>query len=313
MGKAVSQMTTEEKVREALSRSLPLMPADAAAVIKGMLSPEAIALIAGTLVIWAGSHFFGVGEIVDAILLLVGFVAIGFSILDVAEHLYKFADNAINAKSEQDLDRAAGHLARAVAIAGVTVVTAILLRRSPAKAKNVTNVKNAKPSLVKLPPPPTPGKVRIQRVSLGPGKMGSTSAYGDIKISTNISLEEQRLTLYHELIHSIFSPRVAPLRQLRARLSMSAYNRSAIMKYIEEALAETYAQLKVKGFSWENAQTGITFPVAEGYVTVSQLAVEGQAIGTIAVGSALFTVYVLNIPQEAPACMQPKPEEMVCR
>ncbi|MBI3683378.1 MAG: hypothetical protein HY235_23640 [Acidobacteria bacterium] len=78
-------------------------------------------------------------------------------------------------------------------------------------------------------------------------------------------------------------------------------------------MAETYAQLRAKGFSMESFQTGITFPVAESYVTVAQMAVEGEAIAAISVGGALFTVYVLNIPQQAPACMMPKPEEMVCQ
>jgi len=37
--------------------------------VEGMVRPETIAIVSGTLIVWAGSHIFGVGEIVDTILL----------------------------------------------------------------------------------------------------------------------------------------------------------------------------------------------------------------------------------------------------
>ena len=37
------------------------------------------------------------------------------------------------------------------------------------------------------------------------------------------------------------------LRELRANVGMAAYEKSALCKYIEEALAESYAQVKVNG------------------------------------------------------------------
>jgi hypothetical protein len=76
------------------------------------------------------SHFFGVGEIVDVLLLIVGAFTIGWSITDVAEDLYNFADLTINAKGEADLDRAAQAFSHAVVLAGITVIMAILLRKS---------------------------------------------------------------------------------------------------------------------------------------------------------------------------------------
>ncbi|MBI3683377.1 MAG: hypothetical protein HY235_23635 [Acidobacteria bacterium] len=140
----------------ALERSLPLMPGDAAAVIKSMLTPASIAIMVGTLVVWAGSHFFGIGEIVDAILLLVGFVAIGFSVVDLAGRLYKFGDKSLNAATDQDLDKAARHFARAVSIAGVTV-------------NNLGKVTQARPGLPNVGKPPV-GPIRIQRVTLASGR-----------------------------------------------------------------------------------------------------------------------------------------------
>ena len=63
----------------------------------------------GTLVVWAGSHFFRVGEIVDVVLLVVGFSLIGVAVFDGAEALYQFSTTATRARTETELDRAARH------------------------------------------------------------------------------------------------------------------------------------------------------------------------------------------------------------
>ena len=52
-----------------------------------MLSPEAIATIALTLGVWAASHAFGVGEIVNLILLGVGVLTLGFAVFEGADAL----------------------------------------------------------------------------------------------------------------------------------------------------------------------------------------------------------------------------------
>lgn len=69
---------------------------------------------------------------------------------------------------------------------------------------------------------------------------------------------------------------------------MSAYSRSALLRYLEEALAEGYGQLRVHGLV--GALRAMKFPLQGGYVTVSQLAGEGMAIGTIILGGVLFYV-----------------------
>jgi hypothetical protein len=109
-------------------------------------------------------------------------------------------------------------------------------------------------------------------------------------VARNQSLSEQRVTLFHELVHRYFSPRVGVLRKLRAEISMSAYSRSALLRYLEEALAEDYGQLRVHGLA--KALGAIRFPLQGGDVTVSQLATEGLAIGTITLGGLLFNVSI---------------------
>ncbi len=207
-----------------------------------------------------------------------------------ARELYDFAKTAINAQNEADLDRAARHFAAAVSILGITVISAILLRRS---ANSVAA--RGRPQIRRMPnvgtPPPVGVPPRITRpFRLPSGALGETDAWGNIAVSRNQSLTEQRLTLYHEWVHSILSPRFGPLRQLRAQLRFSAYQRSALLQYLEEAMAESYAQLRVHGM--QNILVGIRFPVAGGYITISQMTSEGVALGNIILGGARFTVYL---------------------
>jgi len=296
----ISSWSSSQKVEEAIRRSTKYMPADLARQIEAMLTPENLAILVGTLVIWAGSHFFGVGEIVDVGLLLVGAFTIGWSIGDIANNLYSFATTAINAQTEQDLDRAARSFARAVVEGGITTVMALLLRRS---AKQLQATRGS--SISSVARPRNPGLATVEADSQA-GRLwrrptttrdpsmaagtGETTAFGDMTISTAGSVVEQELARVHELVHSFLSPRFRLLRTFRARLGMSAYSRSALMTYLEEALAETIARLRVEGVNLGNLRLGLKFPVAGGYVTIQQLMSEGAAIGTISIGTLLFSV-----------------------
>jgi len=280
-------MSNDKKLTLAIERSLPMMPSEAAEIVKSMLSPANIAIMLGTLVLWAASHFVGIGEIVDIILLATGVLILGFSVFDGAQELSSFTTTAINASDENQIDVAARHFAKAVDILGISIISAILLRRS---ARPV--LKRGMPRyhpMPKLGEPPL--KTIIKRPqSLPYGDLGETDAWGNIAVSRKQSISEQKLTLYHEWVHSVLSPKFKLFRRFRAQVRMNAYNRSAIMTYLEEAIAESYSQLKVYGL--RKAITGFSFPLERGYITVSELRGEGIAIGNIIVGSTLFHVYL---------------------
>ena len=289
----IHSMTAVDKIGEALKRSLPLLPVEARTEVAKLLEPETLALVASTIAVWAGSHLVGVGEVVDIILLALGAAFLGAAAWDAARELVTFGTTAVNAVTSPDLDRAAHSFARAVNIIGINAVMIILARR-PAKAVVQRGIpKNIKPGLLKVPPPPK-GKVKmITRDPNLPSGYGATSMYGEIEISSAGSATDKAVVLYHELMHSFLSPKIAPLRQFRAELKWSAYKRSALMRYLEEALAETYAQLRVNGIT--ALPTGIKFPVATGqmeiiYVSAAQLATEGAAVGSIVIGTMSFNV-----------------------
>ena len=75
---------------------------------------------------------------------------------------------------------------------------------------------------------------------------------------------------------------------------MAAYERSPLLRYLEEVLAETYAQLRVNGI--RGMPAGIRFPIENGYVTLTAVLNEA-AIGTIAVGNVTYYV-VLDLAGE---------------
>lgn len=190
----LAELSPEQRVGEAMRRAIPFLPGEARGAVEAMISPESLMIIAASLLLWAGSHAFGVGE---------------------------------------------------------------------------------------------------------------CSWYGDVYVVRAQSYVEQRVTLFHELGHSYFSPKFKYMRLFRARLKASAYWRSALLRYLEEALVEGFGQFKVNGLL--PALKAVTFPIGPapyGYVTVGQLVTEGTALGTIVLGGMSMKVVLSKSP---PYGMPPTP------
>jgi hypothetical protein len=300
----ISTWSNTEKIAEVLRRSKAYLPAAMGAQVDALISPANLAITAGTIVVWAGSHFFGVGEVVDVGLLLVGAFFVGWSMKDVVSNLITFGIKTIGARSDQDLDEAARAFANAVIIGGITAVMAILLRRS---AKQIQATRGTSPLQAARPRSPGLGNIgpdsqagaqwrrpTVTADPAAPAGTGSTTWFGDVSYSTAGSATAQELARLHELGHSFLRPRLSPLRTFRARLAASAYWRSAIMQYLEESLVETFAQLRVHGLS--GLMTGIRFPIANGYMSLQVLLCEGAEIGTISLGAQRFSVQFLPGP-----------------
>ena len=307
MSPNVAAMSPTDRLAEVLQRSKKNFGDDVKQAIDAMLSPANLAIIAGTLLLWAGSHFFGVGEIIDVLLLAVGAFTIGWSITDVAKHVYEVAEVVATGRTEADLERGAHAFSQAVVLAGITVIMALLLRRSvkqvqAARGANVSQAMRPRsPGLPRVGADPEAGRIwskpGIQSDPALPPGEGSTSPFGEVRLSAAGTATEQALVRAHELVHRFLTPRFGVLRQFRVQLRMSSYLRSAFLQYLEEAIAETVAQLRVNGAA--AFLEGVRFPVANGYVTISALMSEGAAIGTIFAGTTTFTVQF--IPTETPS------------
>ena len=93
-----------------------------------LVTPTALGIMAGTLAVWGASQFFGIGEIIDAILVVVGAIFLGKQIFDVAAELLDVINITRNATTQSDLDQAASHLAKVVAMIGVAALVALLMK-----------------------------------------------------------------------------------------------------------------------------------------------------------------------------------------
>ncbi len=118
---------------------------------------------------------------------------------------------------------------------------------------------------------------------------GFTDKFGNVTYSLNGSAKDRALVYHHEMVHSFLSPKFEYLKNFRADLRMDLYQRSSFLRYIEEALAETYAQVRVNGAG--AAFEGLRFPITNGYVELKDVVSEA-AIGSVVVGGATYGVYV---------------------
>lgn len=119
-----------EKLLEAARMATPHLPAEMQQQFAALFKPEALAITGVALAAWAASHYFGIGEIIDALLLIVGVALLGWQVVTAAEELWSYFIEAQDAQSQEDLDVAARHLAKAVTIIGVAVFTALLLKKA---------------------------------------------------------------------------------------------------------------------------------------------------------------------------------------
>ena len=261
----VATWPLDQRLGETLTRTLPKLGPDARAQIEALINPKSLAIIAVVLVAWVVSHAFGVGEVIDLLIAAVGAVSIGYAVFTGLDHLYDFAAGVYGAKSTRDLDAAADHLSKAIAILGVQAVLAVLFRGAKAP-------RTGKGGRVNLGTPPKATGLRYkptvrQNPNLRAGE-GSTSFWGNIEVSSKGSVLEQAVVLLHERVHQFLMPKLDILRAYRASNRAGSYMRSSLWRYIEEALAETIAQVGVNGFKQFFA--GIKFPVSNGYMFLRQ-------------------------------------------
>jgi hypothetical protein len=174
----IVRLSSRDKVVEVFNRAVPLLPADARDILLSMLRPESIGLIAGTLVVWGGSHFFGIGEVVDVVLLGVGVAVLGLSAIDGASEFCDFVNGTLNARSDAELNKAAQHFSRAAVILGISTLQAVLLR-GQARAQIARGRPQIRPrSALVGSAPPAGNQLRVARPATLPNNtLGVTDAY----------------------------------------------------------------------------------------------------------------------------------------
>jgi hypothetical protein len=116
--------------------------------------------------------------------------------------------------------------------------------------------------------------------------LGATDRFGNITIRPGLSGQALIDTVRHESVHRFFSPRYGPLRELRADIGMLGYERSHFLRYLEEALAQTYAT--------RSLLQGLRHPLNGAYqLSVWRVILEGGGYGII-VGGTTYGAYTLS-------------------
>ena len=304
----VVAMSVDERLREVIVKAAPLLPGEVGQRLLSLISPKSLAVMAGVLVIWAGAHFFGVGEIADVILLVTGVVAIGASALEGGRKLLDFGIGTVRAKTEVDLDRAARDLAAAIAILGIDTVLALLFKGRP----HDTFVESYKGPL----PPfsqaaarlPVSGPIRMleARLIFTKAKLvgrGGTDGYNVARIGRDFYsgarpvgelMQDVRRAVYHERVHQRINQAFSLFGKPGQYIHLGAYKRSYIIRYIEEAAADVYGRMRVE-FGHDALLEGVRFPFNDGYygVTLVKMGHEakGVLLGPVTVGGTLFQAY----------------------
>jgi len=124
----VSQWPLAERFSYVLERSPHYMSDALGAELRKTFNERTLALVVGTLVVWAGSHAIGVGFVADAALLAIGFSLAGWAIFDGVKFLARFFNLTMNASSEPELEQAAKQFADGVTAIGVGALIALLTR-----------------------------------------------------------------------------------------------------------------------------------------------------------------------------------------
>ena len=89
-----------KKVEQAILRGLRLLPADVGAQLKSMLSPQSLVVVVASLVGLAVAQAFGIGELVDALVLLAGIGFYGWGAVDGCRDLLHSIRTALNARTD---------------------------------------------------------------------------------------------------------------------------------------------------------------------------------------------------------------------
>ena len=132
--KSVRQLTTAEKLAHAIYLAKDEVGEEAKALIDELTSPSAVANLLAFEAIYTISLFFGVGELVTGLAVILGAIFVGEVVLDIIGSLVSFVRLATTATDEAGLRAAAKPFAHALTL-GAAIVAVLVLRKAATKFK----------------------------------------------------------------------------------------------------------------------------------------------------------------------------------
>ena len=118
----------EDRLKFVFTRTADRVGPEARAELARLASVDSLKIVAGVLLAWIVAHAFGLGEVIDAVLLVGGALSVGWAIFEGIDHLYEFAKLTYTGRSVAEFEMAADHLAKAIAILGIQAVLAVIFR-----------------------------------------------------------------------------------------------------------------------------------------------------------------------------------------
>ena len=312
---ASKPLALDKKLEKVFAGAAKLLPHEVGQQLMAFATPAAFAALATIVTAWAVAHFFGVGEVADLLLLVAGYAALGGIAIEAATHIADCIKLTINSSTDKELDAASKHLATAITLVGVQSVMIILFRKRPGDTFKTVHGKPLKPykQMSRLPRGDgmryKPKLIFTRTKNTGIGK---TDPLGNSQIGrapggkfshgpNDPWRQELRAAVAHEKVHQFFSPKFYLLREIRIYAKQSAYARSFLLRYIEEALAETIGLLRGSGWTRENVFKGLIFPLNGKYtLTISQMRAEARGIllgPVIAAGMMFNAFYGLSVDE----------------
>ncbi len=300
----ISRIGLEDRLGVVLRKASKLLPGDVGHHLQALVSPESLAIMASVVVVWAASHFVGVGEISDVALLIGGWLTIGAGAASGCRKLLSFALGTHSARTEADLDRAARDLADAIAILGVDVALGLLFKGRP-KNTFAHSYKGVLPPMARavaaMPRggPRHPYEFQIIYTRSKFAGEGGTTVRNIAKIgrdpggrSVAEAARDMRKAAHHEVVHLWLNRAFSAFGRPALYLKTGAYKRSYLLRYLEEAVAEGRAQ-RIMGR--QNGEiVAYKFPFDPKYhVTIQQMGTEASGIllGPVVVGGAIWQAY----------------------
>ena len=124
----VADLNNVEKLIKAVEASAKHLPSEVADEIKAIFTPATLATMVGVFTVYIAAHATGIGQAMDIGMLIAGGIYFGLDAFAIFKDIAGFA-GAVNATSEEELDKAGEHLASAVAKIGVDAVMTLLTKK----------------------------------------------------------------------------------------------------------------------------------------------------------------------------------------
>jgi hypothetical protein len=168
----VERMEGSEKLCRALALALAHVPEATSEEVRAMLTPEGLTAMMTLSAAWMGAQGVPVvGQAVDTALVVLGGALLAAQAAELSDALWRYLNQAPMARSRADLEAAAAHLSRAIAMVGVNVVAFILTKKAAG------TVKPGPPAPMLAPAPASGGRVVSTAIVSAPASMTGVPAF----------------------------------------------------------------------------------------------------------------------------------------